>query len=78
MEKLKNLAFVLFIIASVLTILEFMFLQGLFTFLMVMVANIATGIVNIGIALKEKDYKLALLFLITITALNMGYIEILT
>lgn len=67
---------ILFLIVGALTILEFTFVKGLFTWLMVVFATIAIGSVNIVMQLKDKNFPQATLYTICTIALCMGYMAI--
>lgn len=67
---------ILFIIVGVLTILEFTFIRGLFTWLMVVFLSIGVGSINIILQLKDKNFTQAALYTICTIALCMGYMAI--
>lgn len=62
-----------FIIIAILTIFEFLFVRGLFTSVLALIASSIVGIINILFAAKEKQYNEAILYAIATIALNMGY-----
>ncbi len=74
--KLKKAAFIAFLIVGFITVLEFVFVRGMFTWLIVVIATAVVGIVNIVISLKDKEWLQALLFLLASIALCMGYFAI--
>lgn len=74
--KLKKAAFIAFLIVGIITVLEFVFVRGMFTWLIVVIATAVVGIVNIVISLKDKEWLQALLFLLASIALCMGYFAI--
>ena len=63
----------LFLLVGVLTILEFVYVRGMFTWLIAVAAVITVGLINIAYQLKGKAWSSAALYLITMTALCMGY-----
>lgn len=69
----KRISSVLFLIAGGLTILEFLFVQGMFTapIMMLMVGILA--IINIILEIRDKQFLYALHYLLTSIALCMGY-----
>lgn len=62
-----------FLIVAVITILEFLFVSGMFTSLIVMFLSLVAGLVNVGFALKEKNYNEVGLYIVATIALCMGY-----
>lgn len=68
---------ILFLIIALLNILEYLYIAGLFTAPIMMIASMAVGLVNILFCIKEKSYHDALLYLTTTIALNMGYWKLL-
>lgn len=64
---------IFFFIAGILTILEYMFVCGMFTSLMAMTLVWIAGIANLIYAVKDKEYHTALLYALSTIALNMGY-----
>lgn len=70
MKKFLNITF---FVVALLTIFEFVFIQGMFTSFIVMGASGIVGLVNAIYALKEKKWNEAGLYAIATIALNMGY-----
>lgn len=73
----RGLAFSLqiaFLAVGALTILEFVFVQGMFTFLIAVGACILVGGANIAVCCKERNWMQALLYLVSTAALCMGYL----
>ncbi len=68
---------VLFLVIGTLTALEFIFVRGLFTWLIAVIATVALGIINIGINIKNKDWIGIWYNSLLIVALCMGYFYIL-
>lgn len=66
-----------FLLIAVLTILEYLFVTGMFTSFIVMGLVWLAGLVNLIYALKDKDYTAAGLYLVCTIALNMGYWKLL-
>ncbi len=75
--KLKKYSQIAFLIVGTLTILEFVFVRGLFTWLMVVFATIIAGGLNIIVCLRYKEWLSACLYLLCVIALCMGYFTIL-
>lgn len=73
----QNICSILFLIVGGITVLEFLFIQGMFTSLIVMFAVFVLGIVNIILSLKNQQYVSALHYVLTSIALCMGYITLL-
>lgn len=74
--KFKKIFEVLFFIVGVLTVLETIYVQGMFTWLIMCVLTIATGLINIVWEIKDKNYSNAFHFALTTVALNLGYMVI--
>ncbi len=64
----------LFLLVGVLTILEFTFVRGLFTWLIAVSAVVIIGLINIAFEAKDKNWSQAALYTITTIALCMGYL----
>lgn len=62
-----------FLVVGVLDILEFLFVRGMFTWLIAVAAVAVVGILNIIVSLKNKEPLLAALYTISAIALCMGY-----
>ncbi len=75
MKNQKNLQ-IAFLVAATLTVLEYSFVQGLFTWLMVTALVVILGAINIIFCLKEKQWINAYSYLIFIIALTMGYMQL--
>ena len=56
-----------------LTALEFIFLRGMFTWLIVVTAVIVVGSLNVIINIKDKEWLQASLYILSTIALCMGY-----
>ena len=72
----KKIAEIAFLVVGFLTVLEFVLLQGMFTWLMVVISTMVVGLVNIILCLKDKEWNKSLLYLLCSIALCMGYIMI--
>lgn len=66
----------LFLIAGILTILEFIFIKGMFTWLIMTSIVCLVGVINIFLAIKDRNYMEAFLYLVASIALIMGYINV--
>lgn len=75
--KSKKYAQIAFIIVGILTVCEFIFVRGMFTWLLAVAAIVAIGVVNILVNIKQKDWLQAALFLLSTVALSMGYFVVL-
>lgn len=64
---------ILFLVVGFLTVAEYVFIQGMFTWLIAVVCTGILGLINIFFALKEQDISTALLYLLASLALGMGY-----
>ena len=64
---------ILYLVIGCLTVLEFLFVRGLFTWLIAVIAVGIVGAANILLSCKEKDWGKALLYLLCSAALCMGY-----
>lgn len=62
-----------FLIVGALTVLEFIFIRGMFTWLIAVFAVSILGIMNIILSIKNKDMMLAALYALATVALCMGY-----
>ncbi len=63
-----------FLIVGFLTVLEFLFVRGTFTWLMAVAATVVTGAWNIARTVSGKRWTDALLYLLATVALCMGYV----
>ncbi|HFI0555948.1 TPA: hypothetical protein ACGO26_002011 [Streptococcus suis] len=62
-----------FLVVGTLTALEFIFLRGMFTWLIVVTAVIVVGSLNVIINIKDKEWLQASLYILSTIALCMGY-----
>lgn len=65
-----------FLIVGTLTILEFIFVRGMFTWLIAVTAVTIVGIMNMFMSIKDNDWAEAGLYLLATVALCMGYLVI--
>lgn len=72
-RKGREVARILFLVVGTLTVLEFVFVRGMFTWLIAVAATLCAGIWNIVLALIDKRWSDAALFLLCSVALCMGY-----
>lgn len=70
---MKKAFAILFLVAGALTVLEFIFISGMFTWLVMAGLVILLGLINIVLEMKERNYMQALLYLLAAVALVMGY-----
>lgn len=69
----KNLKRV-FLVVGLLTVLEFVFIRGMFTWLICVAATVIVGAMNIIVSIKGKDFMQAALYTLCVVALCMGYL----
>ena len=62
-----------FLIVGMLTALEFIFIRGMFTWLIAVAAVIVVGSLNVVINIKHKEWLQASLYILSTVALCMGY-----
>ena len=62
-----------FLVVGMLTALEFIFIRGMFTWLIAVVAAIVVGSLNVMINIKHKEWLQASLYMLSTIALCMGY-----
>ncbi|MDO5112642.1 MAG: hypothetical protein Q4E65_10085 [Clostridia bacterium] len=74
--KLKKCFALLFLIVGFLTVLEFVFVRGMFTWLIAVAASILAGGANILLCLRNRQWMDAALYLLATVALCMGYLVI--
>ena len=73
MERFGKIFKILFIIVSILTVLEYMFVTGMLTSVLCLMLVDIVGIVNVIVSLKEKKFNEAFLYLIASIGISMGY-----
>jgi predicted membrane channel-forming protein YqfA (hemolysin III family) len=62
-----------FLVVGTLTALEFIFVRGMFTWLIAVTAMIVVGSLNVIINIKHKEWLQASLYILSTIALCMGY-----
>ena len=73
MERFGKVFKILFIIVSILTVLEYMFVTGMFTSVLCLMLVDIVGVVNVIVSLKEKKFNEVFLYLIASIGISMGY-----
>ena len=71
--KVANYFQITFLVVGTLTALEFIFLRGMFTWLIAVTAVIVVGSLNVIINIKDKEWLQASLYILSTIALCMGY-----
>lgn len=77
MTKVSKLFKTIYLILAIITILEYLFVSGMFTSIIVLVLIDAAGVINLCFSLKEKNYFEAALFVVATAGLSMGYWKVL-
>lgn len=73
-SRIEKICAVIFLVIGVLTILEYIFIKGMFTAPLMILLSAVIGIVNIVVAIiKKKPFNVLFYILLTV-ALNMGYL----
>lgn len=72
----KQGAQIAYLAVGALTVLEFLFLRGMFTWLVMVLAVTALGAVNIVLSVRDRAWGQALHYLLTSVALCMGYLAL--
>lgn len=62
-----------FLVVGTLASIEFIFLRGMFTWLIAAIAVIVVGGLNVIINIKHKEWLQAYLYMLSTIALCMGY-----
>lgn len=75
MKNIKYLQYA-FLIVGVLAVFEFIFVRGMFTWLISVAAVIVVGSLNVIVGIKNKEWLQALHYILSIIALCMGYFVI--
>ena len=65
-----------FLIAGAFAVLEFIFIRGMFTWLIAVAAVAVIGVLNVIASVKNKELLLAALYSLSTIALCMGYISL--
>ncbi|HKM22364.1 MAG TPA: hypothetical protein VJZ01_10020 [Lachnospiraceae bacterium] len=74
--KTERIAAIIFLIIGVITVLEYVLVQGMFTAPIVIFLSIVAGLANIVIAFANKKFMNVLFYALLTVALNMGYFMI--
>lgn len=64
---------ILYLFVGFLTVLEYIFIRGMFTWLIAVVTVVVMGALNIIASIKNKNLLLAALYILTTISLCMGY-----
>lgn len=73
MEKMSKIVDIIFIIVATLCLAEFVFLRGMFTWLLSFCAMILFGVIEIIFCLINKNYYKAVLVFFLVVAVCNGY-----
>ncbi|WP_455580917.1 hypothetical protein [Dysosmobacter sp.] len=65
-----------YLAVGALTVLEFLFVRGMFTWLIMTIAVAAAGAANILLACRDREFLGALQYLLCSVALTMGYLSL--
>ena len=76
MKKMADYLQIAFLIAGALTVFEFIFIRGMFTWLIAVAATVIIGTINITFSLIHREWLKAAMFLLTTVSLCMGYFVI--
>lgn len=74
----EKIGSIIFLVVGILTVLEFIFIRGMFTWLLMVSLVIICGTGNMVVRLMRHDYLSAALFALCSTALCMGYFVLLS
>ena len=74
MMKLKKGFQIAYLIVGALVVCEYIFVQGMFTWLIAVGAACVMGVANILLTAKDREWRTALLYLLCTLALCMGYL----
>ena len=75
MSKSKYMQ-IAFLVVGTLTALEFIFVRGMFTWLIAVAAVLIIGVINVIANLTQKQILNALMYILCTVAICMGYIMI--
>lgn len=76
MKKWKNAAQIAYLVVGALTVLEFVFVRGMFTWLIAVTAVMLLGAINVVLSCAEKKWMEAAHYVLTSAALCMGYLTL--
>lgn len=73
---MRDIFKILFLMTATATIIEYIFITGMFTWLMATTATVTIGLVNAIWEIKDKKYLDCLLYIVATIALVMGYLQL--
>lgn len=73
MTKMKLFAQAAFLVVGALTVLEFVFVRGMFTWLIAAALTVVLGAVNVVLCGRDREWMSGGLYILTTVALTMGY-----
>lgn len=73
MEKVTKFSRCLFIIISCLTLLEYVFVQGMFTWLIMFILLLISGIFDLAVEIKAGNIYTAFLVVLSMAVFAAGY-----
>ena len=76
MKKASKIIDIIFIIVSILCLCEFIFIRGMFTWLLSFAAIIIFGLIQIIFSLINKSYYKALITLLLVISICSAYLSI--
>lgn len=76
MEKASKVIDVLFLVVAILSLCEFIFIRGMFTWLISVFAVLLLGFLEIIFCIKNKVYYKASLVALVVVAICSGYLVI--
>lgn len=71
--KLKIGFQIAYLVVGALTVLEFLFVRGMFTWLIMAGAVTLLGAINVILSCRDREWLPALQYILTTVALTMGY-----
>lgn len=76
MTKFNRGAQAAFLAAGALTVLEFIFIRGMFTWLIAVALVTILGALNIVLSCRDREWRTAFHYVLTTVALTMGYLTL--
>lgn len=73
MEKASKIFDLLFLIVAILSLIEFIFIRGMFTWLIAVSVLLLIGLIQIVFCIKNKAYYKAALVALVVIAICSGY-----
>lgn len=73
MEKASKIFDLLFLIVAILSLIEFIFIRGMFTWLIAVLALLLIGFIQIVFCIKNKAYYKAALIALVVVGICSGY-----